>query len=91
MIKLSKEDFIEELIVEMEGYIEITDEHKIALLNHIEQYIEKEKDKNKRISKEANSITINLNDETELFEIVDNYLSAIINDELEQYWLNWSL
>lgn len=90
MIKLTQEDFINELVGEMEGYLEITEEHKNNLLNYVQKYIEKNTNK-KRISKQANSIIINLEDETKIFEIVDKYLSAIINEELDQYWSNWSI
>lgn len=89
MIKLSKEEFFEELIGEMEGYEEITEEHKNLLINRIQTYIDKESDKNKRISKNANSIMIKFEDETQIFEIVDKYLSAIINEEMGKYWEGW--
>ncbi|PKM52408.1 MAG: hypothetical protein CVV02_01260 [Firmicutes bacterium HGW-Firmicutes-7] len=91
MIKFSKDEFIEELVAEMDGYEEITKDHKQTFLANLDKYIETTKDKNKRISKSANSITIKLEDESELFEIVDKYYSAIVNEELDLYWLNWKL
>lgn len=89
MIKLSKEEFLEELIGEMEGYEDITEEYKKLLVDRINVYIEKESDQNKRISKKANSIMIKFEDETQIFEIVDKYLSAIINEEMGKYWEGW--
>lgn len=91
MIKLSKDEFIEELTAEIEGYEEITDEQKKTFIDKVVSTIEESDDKNKRISKKANSITIQLEDESELFDMVDQYYAAIMNEELDLYWANWKL
>ncbi|PKM95509.1 MAG: hypothetical protein CVU84_05430 [Firmicutes bacterium HGW-Firmicutes-1] len=91
MIKFTQEQFIEELMGEMNGYEEITKEHKDVFLAKLDQYITTTNDKNKRISKSANSITIKLEDESELFDIIDRYFAAIVNEELDLYWANWKL
>lgn len=91
MLKLTKEEFVEELRNEIAGYDEITGEEEDDFISRIEKYIDKEKGKNKRISMGTNSIIIQLNDETELFEMVDQYLVALLDDEVDLYWANWKL
>lgn len=91
MFKLTKDEFIEELRAEIAGYDEITEEHEDDFISRILQYIEAEKSKNKRISTDTNSIIIQLDDETDVFEIVDQYLIAIIDNEVDLYWANWKL
>ena len=91
MIKFSKEEFIEEITAELYGYEDITQEHREVFLTRLDAYIEDQKGKNKRISNQANSITIKMEDETELFGLIDKYLVAIVHDELEDYWKDWKL
>lgn len=91
MIKLSKDEFIEELIAEVEGYEEITDEQKKVFIDRVILAIETSSENNNRISKKANSISIQLEDESELFDMVDRYYAAIMNEELDLYWENWKL
>lgn len=89
MIKLTKDEFIEELTAEIEGYEEISAEQKKQFIEKIESAINSDSGQNKRISKSANSITIKLEDESELFDMVDKYYAAIVNEELDLYWANW--
>lgn len=89
MIKLAKDEFIEELTAELEGYEDITQEQKKAFIDKVISTIESDSGKNKRISKKANSITIQLEDESELFMMVDRYYAAINNEQLDLYWANW--
>ena len=89
MIKFSKDEFIEELTAEIEGYEEITGEQKKAFIEKVSSAIDSSSEKNKRISKHANSITIQLEDESELFDMVDQYYAAIMNEELDLYWADW--
>ncbi|MBC7960285.1 MAG: hypothetical protein H7X94_10490 [Vallitaleaceae bacterium] len=91
MLKLTKDEFIEELRAEVAGYDEISEANEDDFIGRIEKYIEAEKGKNKRISIETNSIMIQLEDETDLFEIVDQYLVAILDEEVDRYWQNWKL
>lgn len=91
MFKLTKDEFIEELRAEIAGYDEITEEKEEDFVKRIEKYIDAEKGKNKRISIETNSIIIQLEDETDLFEIVDQYLVSILDNEEDLYWANWKL
>lgn len=91
MFKLSKDEFILELRAEIAGYDEITEEQEEDFVARVLKYIESEKGKNKRISTDTNSIIINLDDETDVFEIVDQYLVAILDGDVALYWANWKL
>jgi len=88
---LGKIDFVEEIKVEMAGYEEITKEHIELWAAEFERYIKRKSLKDKRISFRGDRTYVKLDDETDLFKIVDKYFAAIENEELEQYWLNWSL
>lgn len=89
MIKMHVEEFIEEIKAEMYGYEEI-EEGLIELWEKkFRDYIKEKKAKKNRINYKTNSILIK--DESELFDIVDNYLAAIVNEETDQYWDNYSL
>lgn len=89
MIKLDVEEFIEEIKAEMYGYEEIDEELIELWEKKFRDYIKEKKAKKNRINYKTNSILIK--DESELFDIVDNYLAAIVNDEMDQYWANYSI
>ncbi len=40
---------------------------------------------------DTNSVIIQLEDESDVFEIVDQYLIAILDNERALYWANWKL
>jgi len=88
---LSKIDFVEEVKAEMGGYEEITKELIELWVTEFEKYIKRKSLKDKRISFRGDRTYVKLDDETDLFKIVDKYYAAIENEELDQYWLNWSL
>ena len=89
MFTLDKADFIEEVKAEMAGYEEISEELINAWIIKFEEYVEKKK--SKKMIKKGKAIQIQLDDEAELFKIVDRYLVAIENDEVEAYWQDWKL
>ncbi len=47
--------------------------------------------KNKKLIKQGQKVQVNLDDEAELFKIVDRYLVAIENEEIDAYWQDWKL
>jgi uncharacterized membrane protein len=85
MIKLTKEEFIEEINAELMGYEEISSEHIKQFMSTLNTYFDNKKGKKERISYKANSVVIHLKDECEIFDMADNYLSAIVNDEVQKY------
>lgn len=91
MFILPQEEFIEEVKAEMAGYEEITESLREDWLNRFKKYITKKNLKDKRVSAKGQNISIKLQDESELFSIVDKYFAAIENEDLERYWQDWSL
>lgn len=88
MLVLPIEDFKEEIKAEMYGYEEISE----ALINRwfdsFDVYLNK-KQKDERIVRKGNAIEIKLKDESDLFMIVDKYLAAVMNEEIEAYYLDF--
>ena len=91
MLILSKLEFIDEVQAEMGGYEEITEELIEKWVAEFERYIKRKNLKDKRVSFRGDRTFIKLEDESDLFKIVDKYFVAIENEEQDQYWLNWSL
>jgi hypothetical protein len=91
MFILPKEEFVEELKAEMAGYEEITIDLINNWMQHFEAYVSRKNINNKRISFRSGKLYITLQDESDLFKIVDKYFAAIENEELEAYWADWSL
>lgn len=91
MLKMSMEDFIEEIKAEMFGYEEIGEENINKWVDTFKNYVKQKKDKKNRISYKANSVNINLKDESDLFNIVDKYYAAVENDDVDNYFNNFSV
>ncbi len=89
MFVLEKVEFIEEIKAEMAGYEEMTPELIEAWVKAFEEFVRR--GNSKKIVKKGQNIDIKLEDEAELFRIVDRYLVAIENDEIEVYWQDWTL
>ncbi len=89
MFILDKAEFVEEVKAEMAGYEEISEELIEAWVVKFEDYVSKKK--NEKLIKKGQDVQIKLDDEAELFKIVDRYLVAIENDEIEAYWQDWKL
>lgn len=91
MLKITKEDLMEELIAELIGYEEIGQEYVEDFRNRLEKYFEEKKGKKNRINYTTNSITIKLKDESEIFAIADYYYTAVVNEEVADYWKNFDI
>lgn len=91
MLILSKEDFLEEVKAEMAGYEELTKELIGEWVTSFERYIKRKSLKDKRISFRGDKVYVKLEDESDLFKIVDKYFAAVENEDLEEYNANWSL
>lgn len=84
MLKITVEDFIEEIQQEIIGYEELGEE---KAKNWVEKFLNILKSKKLKIIKEEQDKKyIYLKDETELFAYVDNYLVALNYNEEEKYW-----
>ncbi len=90
MIKLNGKDFLAEVEAEMAGYEELGEDSIKRWLDNFNAYVGK-KSKDKRIDYKGNDLIVKLDDESELFNIVDCYYAAVVNEDLENYFKDWSL
>lgn len=90
MLKLSFEDFKEEVKAEMYGYEEIDEAAIEKWFGTLESFVGKKK-KSSVFTYKDSEVKVSLKDESDLFMIVDRYLAAIVNDELDKYYTDWSL
>lgn len=88
MFVISKTEFVEEIKAELYGYEEIEEADIQDFMNRLDTFFREKKGKNVDYKK---GISIKLKDESDLFMIVDRYLAALTNDELDQYWKNWDI
>ncbi|NDL66531.1 hypothetical protein [Anaerotalea alkaliphila] len=91
MFKMPVEEFKAEIAVEMSGYEDITQALAQDWLNRLEAYIAEKRDGKGKIVEEDGERMVVLEDESELFGIVDKYLLAIEDGALEEYWQGWEL
>lgn len=90
MLKMSLKDFKAEVEAEMAGYEEISQEQIKDWLENLDKYVKHVKDNNKVVLK-GNQVEIKLDDESELFSIVDRFFAAVMNEDLEAYYTDWNL
>ena len=77
MIKLELEDFIYEIKEEMECYAEIGKEGADKWEEKFRKWLDNPKIKHSNVTK------------SEIFDIADEYLTAIENNSEEEYWKNF--
>lgn len=85
MLILPIEDFKEEVKAEMYGYEEISEQLISRWFTAFDAYVSSKK-KDERIQKKGSTVDIKLKDESDLFMVVDKYLAAVMNEELEAYF-----
>ncbi|MFP4697898.1 MAG: hypothetical protein ACLFMO_04235 [Eubacteriales bacterium] len=90
-MKLLLEDFLEEVKLEMTGYEEIDEDLIKNWECRAKDWVYLNIGKKNRIIKENNSIYVEIDDESEIFKVVDRYFSAIDNNETEKYWQGFFL
>lgn len=84
------QDFLEEIKMEMYGYDEIEEEYIFDWQKRATKWVKQIKNR-KNIIKKNTSISIEIEDESDIFKIVDSYYYAIVHEDLEQYWASFSL
>lgn len=90
MFVLPKEEFIEEIRAEMAGYEELTKPLIDDWIERFQKYVQRSNLNSKRIVVKGGNTSIKLEDETELFNIVDRYYVAVDQEEIEAYWQDWT-
>ncbi|HOQ16060.1 MAG TPA: hypothetical protein PLL17_02490 [Defluviitaleaceae bacterium] len=89
MLKIPIEDFIEEIKAEIMSYEELGEKKALEWEKNFISLIH-EKDKLiKNIEEENGKKYYCLEDESELFRIVDMYLAAVDSGEEKEYWERW--
>ncbi len=85
-MKFTLEDFVFAVVEELEQYEDLD-------LNYVDKWCEtfNEMVKARKISKknlveEGNELFFAVDDETEIFAIVDDYIEAIENNSIPEYW-----
>lgn len=90
MFKLNIKDFIAEVEAEMAGYEELGKEDIQRWMDNFNSYIGK-KVQDKRIDYKGTTPMVKLDDESDLFNIVDRYYAAVMDEDTESYFKDWSL
>lgn len=91
MFKMTKEEFLDELTIELLGYEEISPELIDDFVERVDHYIQENQGKIKKVSVKQGNVMVNLEDETDIFQLVDRFLVAVVNNETELFWTNWRL
>lgn len=86
MIKLELEDFIYEIKEEMECYAEIGKEGADKWEEKFRKWLDNPKIKHSNVTKKGDKVMYSVADESEIFDIADEYLTAIENNSEEEYW-----
>ncbi|WP_341878026.1 hypothetical protein [Defluviitalea saccharophila] len=89
MVKMPLEDFIEEVKSEIIGYEELGEE---KALEWEQKFLSLVNDKSKsvpQIEVKDGKKFYQLEDESEIFKIVDMYLAAADSGEEQDYWKKW--
>ncbi|MCD8091048.1 MAG: hypothetical protein LUD81_10620 [Clostridiales bacterium] len=82
MFKIDKEDFVFEVTEELSCYEEIGREGAEKWAEGFEKWC---------IEKRNKADSISLKDESEIFDIADEYLEAVEEGKISEYWKSFSL
>ena len=90
MLKLAYDEFVEEVKAEMYGYEEIGETNIAKWFDTLNDYVIAKK-KSTIFTYKGDVVEVALKDESDLFMIVDRYLAAVVNEDLDKYYTDWSL
>ncbi|MGN1318507.1 MAG: hypothetical protein ACI4VF_05780 [Lachnospirales bacterium] len=88
MIKIDVEELIFEVKDEMSCYEEIGEKGAEIWEVGFRKWLNSDK-KKKNITKKGDKVLYSLSDESEVFDIADEYLKAIEENKTEDYWKNF--
>lgn len=86
MIKLEIEEFIFEVKDEILSYEELGKEYADKWEQEFLAWLKDEKVKKKNIKKEKNTTYYLIDDESEIFDIADQYYYAVGDNKIDEYW-----
>ncbi len=80
------QDFVELILEELEQYEDLEDKHFENWHKRFVDIVKTGKINKKRVIKKNDDLFIVVNDEMEIFGIVDDYIFAIEENNMPQYW-----
>ena len=86
MIKLEIEEFIFEVKDEILSYEELGEEYADRWEQGFLAWLKDEKIKKKNIKKEKENTYYLIDDESEIFDIADEYYYAVDANKIDEYW-----
>ncbi|WP_250278293.1 hypothetical protein [[Clostridium] colinum] len=86
MIKLDIEDFIFEVKDEILSYEELGEEHAKKWEERFLAWLKDDKIKKKNLKVEKGNTFYLIDDESEIFDIADEYYYAVDSNNIEEYW-----
>lgn len=86
MIKLSIEDFLYEVKEEMKCYEDIGEEGALLWENEFKKWLANDKIKKENVVIKKDEKFFCMDDESEVFDIVDEYLDALEQGQVKEYW-----
>lgn len=86
MIKLEIEDFIFEVKDEILSYEELGEEYADKWEKDFLAWLNNDQIKKKNIKKEKGNVYYLINDESEIFDIADEYYYAVDENKIQEYW-----
>lgn len=86
MIRLEIEEFIFEVKDEILSYEELGKEYADKWEQEFLAWLKDEKVKKKNIKKEKNTTYYLIDDESEIFDIADQYYYAVEDNKIDEYW-----
>ncbi|MCF8019922.1 MAG: hypothetical protein K9L62_11025 [Vallitaleaceae bacterium] len=89
MIKMNLNEFRDEIKTEMLGYEEITEPLIEKWFENFEAFVEAKRPSD-HLNYKGKDVNVTLKDETDLFMMVDRYLAAIVNEDLDNYFTDWA-
>ncbi len=85
-MKFTLDDFIFTILEELEQYEDLKGEDVEAWVKNFKLMVKENKVSNKNLKKEGDKTFFELQDEMEIFAIVDDYIEAIENNSVREYW-----
>ncbi|MDF1616700.1 hypothetical protein [Petrocella sp. FN5] len=89
MLKMNITEFRDEIKTEMLGYEEITEALVEKWFENFEAFIDAKRPSG-LLEYKGSQVEVMLKDETDLFMMVDRYLAAIVNEDLDNYFTDWT-
>lgn len=89
MIKLDINDFIDEVKEEIKSYEELGDAKALEWEENFRKWLDDDTIIKKNIKGAGNNIKYALKDESEIFDIVDEYLEATELKKEDEYWIKF--